>query len=84
MTNTSATLRLTPRPPHPDDVRCKCRKLIFDGADRLLLARVTRFRIDGAWATCKVCKTEVKVPVAIIGADACTNTSSPSQSPPAS
>lgn len=63
MTETRAVLRLTPRPDHPHDVRCRCRKLIFDGAERVLLSRVTKFRPDGAWATCKVCKREVKVPV---------------------
>ena len=64
----SATLRLTPRTAHAADVHCpRCRKLIFDGADRVLLARVTRFRDDGAHATCKVCKTEVRVPVCLQG-----------------
>lgn len=70
MTQARTVLRLTPhqpRPRHPDDVNCpQCRKLIFDAAEQLLLSRVTRFREDGAWATCKVCKAEVKVPVMVI------------------
>lgn len=69
MNQPRTVLRLTPRPHHPDDVHCpQCRKLIFDATDRVLLARVTRFRDDGAWATCKVCKTEVEVPVRLMGA----------------
>lgn len=65
MSDHRSVLRLTPRPAHPDDVHCpQCRKLIFDVAERVLLARVTKFREDGtAWATCKMCKCEVQVPV---------------------
>ena len=62
MTDNRAT-----RTGHPSDVHCpQCRKLIFDAVNQLLLSRVTRFRADGAYATCKVCKREVKVPVQIV------------------
>lgn len=66
MTTTQATLRLTPRPPHPDSVYCTgCNKLIYDAVERALVARVTYFTDAGAMAKCKVCRALVKVPVRV-------------------
>lgn len=67
MTDTRATLRLTPRPPHPDSVHCPgCNKLIYDAGERALMARVTYFTPAGAMAKCKLCRALVKVPVMVI------------------
>lgn len=65
MNESSAVLRLTPRPAGPQDVNCPtCNKLIFDSTERVLLSRVTRLPANGpAEACCKMCKTWVKVPV---------------------
>lgn len=64
------TLTLRPaRAGHPADVHCPtCNKLIWDDAERVLLARVTRFPVNSpAEACCKICKTWVIVPVAKVG-----------------
>lgn len=66
MTNTSATLRLTPRPQHPDNVYCTCNKLIYDAGEHALMARVTYFTDAGAMAKCKVCRALVPVPVRVV------------------
>lgn len=65
-----STLSLRPvRSSSSADVRCpRCNKAIWLDSERLLLARQTRFPVSGpAEACCKICKTWVKVPVAIAG-----------------